>query len=286
MHKLKTIISGLTLDEERALYNTRDAVIENCVFAGPADGESALKECRNIDVKNCRFSLRYPLWHTQGFKVENSSMDELTRAAVWYAGNGVIKNSTLNGIKVLRECETITLDGVKAHSPEMLWRCGGITIKDSEIESQYFMFECRDITIDGLKMTGKYSFQYVENAVVENSLFDTKDAFWHCRNVTVKNSVIKGEYLAWYCDGLTLIDCKIIGTQPLCYCKNLKLINCTFEDADLAFEYSDVEAEISGSIDSVKNPKSGFINADGIGEIILEDSVVECNCKITVKNRE
>jgi len=47
-------------DEERALYNLDGAQVLNCTFAGPADGESAFKECRNITVKNCSFSLRYP----------------------------------------------------------------------------------------------------------------------------------------------------------------------------------------------------------------------------------
>ena len=69
---------------------------------------------------------------------------------------------------------------------------------------------------------------------------------------------------------LTLINCKIIGTQPLCYCKNLKLINCTMEDTDLSFEYSEVEADVKGHIISVKNPKSGTITADSVGEVIWE----------------
>jgi hypothetical protein len=73
---------------------------------------------------------------------------------------------------------------------------------------------------------------------------------------------------------VTFIDCKIIGTQPLCYCKNLKLINCTMEATDLAFEYSEVDADVVGNILSVKNPKSGKIVADSVGDIIFEDAVM------------
>ncbi len=92
-----------------------------------------------------------------------------------------------------------------------------------------------DIKLDRVNFKGKYSFQYVENMTIENSILDTKDAFWHTKNVTVKNSVIKGEYLAWYSENLTLINCKIIGTQPLCYCKGLKLIDCEMENCDFSF---------------------------------------------------
>ena len=62
-----TVIAARNYDEERALYHLTDAVVRDCSFAGPADGESVLKECRNITVENCRFSLRYPLWHAQNF---------------------------------------------------------------------------------------------------------------------------------------------------------------------------------------------------------------------------
>ena len=40
----------------------------------------------------------------------------------------------------------------------------------------------------GVEFRGKYSFQYIQNAVFENCTFDTKDAFWHGHNVTVRNS--------------------------------------------------------------------------------------------------
>lgn len=124
----------------------------------------------------------------------------------------------------------------------------------------------------------------MENLEIENSVLDTKDAFWHSKNVTVKDSVVKGEYLAWFSDGLTLINCKIIGTQPLCYCRNLKLINCEMEGTDLAFEYSDVEADIKGHVDSIKNPKSGTIIVDSVGEIIREQSIMEATGEIVIRN--
>ena len=118
---------------------------------------------------------------------------------------------------------------------------------------------------------------------IVDSVLDTKDAFWHSENVTVENSIVKGEYLAWFSKNLTLINCKIIGTQPFCYCENLKLINCTMEDTDLAFEYSDVDADVCGHIISVKNPKSGIITADSVGEVIFEDAVMECNGKVKIR---
>ena len=54
-------IKDKQFDEERALYNLTHGEVTDCVFAGPADGESVLKEARDVKLTNCRFSLRYPL---------------------------------------------------------------------------------------------------------------------------------------------------------------------------------------------------------------------------------
>lgn len=283
MTRDKMIVENKTFDEERALYNLQDATVLNCTFAGPADGESVLKEARNVKVEKCDFSLRYPLWHVENFEMTDSTMDEKTRAAIWYAKDGVIKDSVLGGIKAVRECDNIRVENCKVISPEFGWKTRNLQIKDCEMEAEYFLLDCRKVDIEGLKMKGKYSFQYVENMEIRNSNLDTKDAFWHAKNVTVKDSVLKGEYLAWYSENLTLINCHIIGTQPLCYCKGLKLIDCTMEGTDLSFEYSEVEAEIKGNIMSVKNPKSGYVIADSIGEIIREDSIMEIQARIEVR---
>ena len=56
------------------------------------------------------------------------------------------------------------------------------------------------------------------------------------------------------------------------------------ENTDLSFEYSDVEADIKGNIVSVKNPKSGTITADSVGEIITEDAVMDCTGKVVIRS--
>ena len=160
-------------------------------------------------------------------------------------------------------------------SPEFGWSVTNIAMEDCTAESEYFMMRSRGLRFKNVRMKGKYSFQYIEDAVFENCVFDTKDAFWHGKNVTVKDSVVKGEYLGWYSDGLTLQNCRIVGTQPLCYCKNLKLIDCIMEDTDLAFEKSEVEARVKSPIVSVKNPRSGRIYAPAVGEIIMDDKNAE-----------
>ena len=263
-------IANKTLDQERALYGLRDTLVKDCIFDGPADGESAFKEGRDIQADHCFFNLRYPFWHDKGLKIEQCEMTPLCRAALWYCDDVQIDDTRLHGIKALRECKNVRLKNCDIISPEFGWSSRGVEMTGCRAESEYFMLRAEGLLFRNVRLTGKYSFQYIENALFEDCTFETKDAFWHAKNVTVRNSIVKGEYLAWYCENVTFENCKIIGTQPLCYCKGLKLIHCEMIGCDLAFERSEVEATITTPVLSIKNPLSGHITVPEVGEIIRD----------------
>ena len=278
------IVQNKTFDEERALYGSKDILIKDCLFDGPADGESAFKECSDVQVEHCFFNLRYPFWHDHGLEIVDSEMTELCRAALWYSDHIEISNSRLHGIKALRECREVKMKDCDIVSPEFGWSVRGIKMENCTAKSEYFMMRSDNLHFQNVDMQGKYSFQYIENAVFENCRFDTKDAFWHAKNIVVRNSIVKGEYLAWYSENVTFENCRIIGTQPLCYCKGLRLVNCEMTDTDLAFERSEVEADITTPVISIKNPLSGHITVPDVGEIIRD--IPEAKGKITVKEQE
>ena len=269
------IIENRKFDEERALYGSSGIEARNCRFDGPADGESAFKESTDIKVSECYFNHRYPFWHDKKLEIDRSEMTKLCRAALWYSEDVTIRDTKMYGIKALRECADVKISDCDIVSPEFGWSVRRIEMKNSSVESEYFMMRSERLSFDRVKLKGKYSFQYITDSVFTNCEFDTKDAFWHAKNIVVKDSVIKGEYLAWYCENVTFENCVIIGTQPLCYCKGLKLIGCRMEKCDLSFERSDVEAEILSSVDSIKNPRSGRIVAESVGEVIMDDPLAK-----------
>lgn len=265
------VIQNETFDMERALYGSRDVTVLDCSFDGPADGESAFKECSDVWAERSFFNLRYPFWHDHGLEIHDSEMTQACRAALWYSDHITITGTKLHGIKALRECAEVKMKNCDIISPEFGWSVRGIRMEDCTAESEYFMMRSDHLHFKNVQMKGKYSFQYIEDSVFENCVFDTKDAFWHAKNIVVRDSIVKGEYLAWYCENVTFERCKIIGTQPLCYCKNLKLIDCEMEGADFAFERSDVQATVTTPVISIKNPYAGRIVVPAVGEIIRDD---------------
>ncbi|MBQ6043173.1 MAG: DUF3737 family protein [Clostridia bacterium] len=275
------VLRDMNFPAERALYGAKDVKLINCSFAGEEDGESALKESHGVTLEDCFMDLRYPLWHDTDVVIKNVEMTEKCRAALWYTRGINISASKLHGIKALRECADIIIEDTDIVSPEFGWKCRGVDMKNCALQSEYLFLMSSDIVWKDVTFKGKYSFQYAHDVKIEDCVLDTKDAFWHAEHVYVRNCTVKGEYLAWYSNDVTFENCFIAGTQPFCCCTGLKLINCRTEGCDLSFEYSDVEADIKGDIVSVKNPRSGYINADTIGEVILtDDSVYPCECRI------
>ena len=234
------IIKDQYLEGERPLYARHGLRVEN-VTIGP--GESSLKEGSDLEAENCEFQGKYPFWECKNVTIKNCIFREGGRAAIWYSKDIKMSDTLVEAPKMFRRISDVRLENVKLpNALETFWDCKDIEAKNIEAEKgDYIFMHCSDIKIDGFKLKGNYSFQYAKDVVIRNADMDTKDAFWEAEDVTVYDSRINGEYLGWYSKNLHLVNCKIGGTQPLCYCENLVLENCVFEeDADLAFEYSDV----------------------------------------------
>ena len=270
------LIENKSFDCERALYGSDGIKLKSCTFEGERDGESALKESKNIIAQSCNFKLRYPFWHDECVQIIDCKFEDTARAPLWYTKGVRIKSTEINSPKALRECKGISIEASKINSVELGWDCKCVHFLNSKLSGEYFMLRSRNINMNDCELRGKYSFQYVKNAEFNNCYFDTKDAFWHAENVTVKNSYIKGEYLGWYSKNLTLVNCIIIGTQPFCYAKRLVLKNCEMHECDLAFEKSEVNATIKTSVISIKNPKRGKIIAKNVEKIIKDDKNSKC----------
>ncbi|MBQ7669560.1 MAG: DUF3737 family protein [Clostridia bacterium] len=265
--------NGTEFTEERALFGSECLAVNGCAFD---IGESPLKECRNISVNGSIFKGKYPLWYCSGIDVSGSTFYEGARAGIWYTSNISIIGSEIIAPKCFRRAEYISLTGVKfTNAAETFWNCRKIKLDYVYAKGDYFAMNSSDIEAAGLTVEGNYAFDSVKNLVIRNSKLVTKDAFWNSENVTVYDSYISGEYLAWNSKNVTFINCTIDSLQGLCYIENLKLVNCKLQSTNLAFEYSSVEADVSGTIKSVFNPLSGRIKADCISELIIDSGRID-----------
>lgn len=281
------LIKDTEFGGERPLFESHNLRLENVTIRM---GESAIKECSNIEAVNCRFEGNYPFWHVHGFTIERCYFDVGGRSALWYSDHLKMKDTIIDAPKMFREMHDIDIENVQINdADETFWCCDNIRIKNLKLHggTYPFMFS-KNICIEGFESDSKYVFQYVKNVEIRHARITTKDAFWEVENVTIYDSELNGEYLGWHSKNLRLVNCHITGEQPLCYAHKLILENCTFgSDCDRAFEYSTLHADIRGAITNVKNPTSGSIVADEIGSVTLDENIkAPANCTICLRSGE
>ena len=258
---------------ERALFASKDLHLIECTFE---DGESPLKESGNLLLDNCQFKWKYPLWYCNEVEVNGCTLFDTARAGMWYTNNITFNNCVIEAPKSFRRSSHITLNNVSIpNAAETLFNCSDVTIKNVEAHGAYFAMNCKNVICYNLTLVGDYCFDGAENLTIKNSKLLSKDSFWNAKNVTVYDSFISGEYLAWNAENVTLVNCTLESLQGFCYIKNLKLVNCTLINTTRAFEYSTVDAEIVGHVDSIVNPSSGRVVAGSIGELTLDDRFVD-----------
>ena len=256
------------LTGERALFQGKNLRIVDTIFA---DGESPLKESSDIELEGSMFKWKYPLWYSKNIRVKDCVWFEMARAGVWYTDNMTVEDSPIEAPKNFRRCRNLTLKNVSfSNAAETLWHCDGVTMENVTAKGDYFAMNTDNVRAENFTLYGNYSFDGSKNVEIRNSKLLSKDAFWNSENITVYDSFISGEYLGWNGKNLTFVNCTVESLQGMCYIENLVMKNCRLINTTLAFEYSSVEADIRGKIDSVMNPTSGTITADEIGELILE----------------
>ena len=200
----------------------------------------------------------------------------MARAGVWYTDNITVEDAVIEAPKNFRRCRTVNLRNVNfPNAAETLWNCEDVTLEHVSAKGDYFAMNSRNMVLRDFQLVGNYSFDGVKNMEIHNARMLSKDAFWNSENVTVYDSFISGEYLGWNAKNLTLINCTIESLQGMCYIDNLVMKNCKLLNTTLAFEYSTVDAYITGKIDSVMNPSGGVIRADHIDELIVEKDKVD-----------
>ena len=246
-------------DGERPLYESRDLRLERVTIG---EGESGLKESRNVEADDCRFEGMYVIWECEDVECRNCYFATSDRAPLWYNRNLHLYDCLLDAPKAFREIDGLTLERIRiTDGAETFWYCRNGHLAELQIEQGTYAFmHANQLQINDLQLQGKYAFQYARHIEIHHAVLDTKDAFWESENCTVYDSEIKSEYIGWYSRNLRLVRCHISGTQPFCYCENLILEDCTFApDADLAFEKSSVRATIIGKVASIKNPLPGSV---------------------------
>ena len=200
---------------ERALFHARDMHLVEPTFA---DGESPLKESKNIVLENGIFRWKYPLWYSEDIKATGCNLFNTARAGIWYTRNITFTDGVIEAPKTFRrsDCEGLTLTG------------------------DYSFDGAENVTVGNSKILSKDSFWNSKNVTVRDSFVSGEYLGWNAENLTLINCTIESLQGFCYIKNLRLVNCRLINTT-------LAFEYCTV-DADISGKVDSVLNPSGGRI--------------------------------------
>ena len=155
------LIKNAEFGGERPLFESHDLRLENVIIR---TGESAIKECSNIEAVDCRFEGNYPFWHVHGFKIDRCYFDVGGRSALWYSDHLKMTDTIIDAPKMFREMDEIDIENVTMNdADEVFWRCNGIRIKNLKLHGgTYPSF------LDSMAASASIFFASSDNSISEH----------------------------------------------------------------------------------------------------------------------
>ena len=171
-------ISNTSFEGERPLFKQENLQLDHVIIH---QGESGLKECKNVISFNCEFEGKYPFWHNESTVITDCTFTEGARAAIWYCKNIIMKNSKVDAPKMFREVDGLTVENVTfPNAIETFWYCRNVFLNNVQLfKADYIFVNNANIEIDNFELNGNYSFQYCSNVEIRNAVIRSKDAFWN-----------------------------------------------------------------------------------------------------------
>ena len=174
-------------------------------------------------------------------------------------------------------------------------------IKDTEFGGERPLFASHDLHLDNVIIrAGESAIKECSNIKATNCRFEGNYPFWHVHGFVIENCFfdVGGRSALWYSDHLLMKNTRIDAPKMFREMNDINIENVEINDADEIFwrcngihiknlhlHDGTVHAEIKGSITNIKNPKSGFITADEIGSITIDNNIkAPADCKIHIRN--
>ncbi|MBD5132620.1 MAG: DUF3737 family protein [Clostridiales bacterium] len=164
-------LESQTITERLALYGEKELEIVNCKIEG--DGVRAIRECKNIIVKDCEIATDEFGWNADGVRITDSSAK--SEYFMLRAENVAARRLDIKGKYAFQYAEGAIIMDSKIDTTEGLWKAKGVTLENCVIIGEYLG--------------------------------------WYSENLTLKNCTIIGTRPLCYCKKVRLIDCVMQKTD-------------------------------------------------------------------------
>lgn len=176
-------VFGCNFDLRYALWHVENSEVKECTFSTAArapfwynrnvkfesinsDAPKAFRECKNIELLNCKIMSEEPFWKIRKF-------------------TGI--SSDFSGFYSFFMCKNVFLDNVKIDGKYSFQYCNNVVIKNSVLNTKDGFWHSNHVIVENSIIKGEYIGWYGRNLTFVNCTIESHQGFCHSKNVKFIN---------------------------------------------------------------------------------------------------
>ena len=196
-------------DGESALKECSNIVVENtfCNLRYPFWHDHGLK------ISNCTMTelCRAAIWYSDNIEISSSHLHGIK--ALRECRNIQIKDCDIISPEFGWSVKNLEMKDSTAESEYFLMRGENLHLENISFKGKYSFQYTENLKMESSTLDTKDAFWHTKNAVLKDCTINGEYLAWYSENLTLINCRITGTQPFCYCKGLKLIDCEMIGTD-------------------------------------------------------------------------
>lgn len=196
-------------DGESALKESGDITVQSCYFnlRYPFWHDKGVKINDSELTENCRAAL----WYSEDIEIENSRLHGIK--ALRECRNIRIKDCDIISSEFGWSAKNIKMENTRAQSEYFMMRSENIDFRDVDFKGKYSFQYTNNAVFENCVFDTKDAFWHGRNITVRNSVIKGEYLGWYSEGLTLINCKISGTQPFCYCRGLRLIDCEMTDSD-------------------------------------------------------------------------
>ena len=194
-------------DGESAFKECSNIAVEHCLFnlRYPFWHDHGLKIKDSEMTESCRGAL----WYSEEIEIENTALHGIK--ALRECRNVAIRNSDIVSMEFGWSSYSVSMENTRAQSEYFMMRSTSLKFYNVEFSGKYSFQYIEDSVFENCRFDTKDAFWHARNVVIRDSVVKGEYLAWYSENVRFENCRIIGVQPLCYCKGLQLINCSMEG---------------------------------------------------------------------------
>ena len=196
-------------DGESAFKESRDIAAERCFFNLRYPFWHTDKVC----ISDCEMTsfCRAAFWYASDVHIKDSVLHGVK--AMRECADVEIKNCDIISTEFGWSTKDIRIKDSSAEGEYFMLRAENVTLSNMRFKGKYSFQYVNNAEIEGCELDTKDAFWHASNVTVRNSVVKGEYLGWYSENLTLENCTIIGTQPLCYCKGLKLINCEMQGAD-------------------------------------------------------------------------